>query len=222
MHDQLRGGGLEVTVTLFRRPAIVLGLILLLAAVPLLAQPACIGLFAPSEAEGEVRETLDGIALGREEAERTFALMGREVRFEPGNEQDRCAIVIVAGGAFPQSTGVVIDARCGGETAGGAFRLCPPGAGDRLLWRGDLTRYGAAQLNDRYRRRFGGEMTAAAWAGWLAVKIAAETLLRSDGQPPEEVLGDLEFDGHKGEPLRFDAGTRELLQPLYEAGGNGG
>ena len=41
-----------------------------------------------------------------------------------------------------------------------------------MLWDASLERFGATQLNDRYRRRFGVGMDGPAWAGWFAAKLA--------------------------------------------------
>jgi ABC-type branched-subunit amino acid transport system substrate-binding protein len=96
----------------------------------------------------------------------------------------------------------------------------PGGRGEKpaaVLWHPDLFRYGAEQLNERYRRRFDGGMTAEAWAGWMAVKAATEASLRARGRELRAVLADpqMAFDGHKGRPLAFDGPGRTLAQPLY-------
>jgi len=43
-------------------------------------------------------------------------------------------------------------------------------AADAVLWHPSLERFGAAQLNQRFRTRFAAEMDGPAWAGWMAVK----------------------------------------------------
>jgi PQQ-dependent catabolism-associated beta-propeller protein len=88
------------------------------------------------------------------------------------------------------------------------------------LWHPGLSRYGAPQLNDRFLRRFGQPLGADAWAGWMAVKVLWEASLRSgaaDGATLAAYLEDerAEFDGHKGESLRFDPVDHQLRQPLY-------
>jgi ABC-type branched-subunit amino acid transport system substrate-binding protein len=93
-----------------------------------------------------------------------------------------------------------------------------------VAWHHSLARFGAEQLNERFRRRFGAEMDAPAWTAWLAMKIVAETALRArttQGADLARYLArrDTRFDGHKGEPLTFDARTGELRQPLYVLGG---
>ncbi|HEU5174652.1 MAG TPA: ABC transporter substrate-binding protein [Gemmatimonadaceae bacterium] len=89
-------------------------------------------------------------------------------------------------------------------------------------WSPDLVRFGAAQLNDRFRARFGAgaEMRGPAWAGWFAAKIVVEATLRARAQDAAalaEVLRVARFDGHQGKPLAFAPGG-ELLPPLHIAG----
>lgn len=89
-----------------------------------------------------------------------------------------------------------------------------------VLWHPSLERFGAAQLNDRFRARFGAEMDGAAWAGWMAVKVLWEASLRARSAEAAALRGYLErdaaqFDGHKGWPLSFRAWDHQLRQPLY-------
>ena len=93
------------------------------------------------------------------------------------------------------------------------------------LWHPSLERFGGEQLNQRYRRRFNEPMDSDAWAGWIAIKIAAESSLRARATTPASIARALtaptaRFDGHKGLPLSFNPITGELRQPLYvvEAG----
>ncbi len=94
---------------------------------------------------------------------------------------------------------------------------------DVVLWDGSLERYGAGQLNPRFHERFSTNMDSDAWAGWLAVKIAAETCFRAKSCSAQELRDGLErtatrFDGHKGRPLSFRAWDHQLRQPLYVIG----
>jgi hypothetical protein len=89
-----------------------------------------------------------------------------------------------------------------------------------VAWDPALERFGAAQLNERYRNRFGSEMNENAWAGWMSIKILVDAALRKGTKDPcalERFLvsTDARFDGHKGVPLFFDPRTRELIQPLF-------
>jgi hypothetical protein len=96
----------------------------------------------------------------------------------------------------------------------------PNGRRSVELWHQSLERFGGEQLNERYRRRFGEPMDSDAWAGWIAIKIAAESALRARATTPAALANALtdsktQFDGHKGQPLTFHPVSRELLQPLY-------
>jgi hypothetical protein len=88
------------------------------------------------------------------------------------------------------------------------------------LWASTLERYGAAQINDRYRARYKAPMDGMAWAGWFAAKVASESALRVRSPQPAQLLAYLEspstsFDGHKGWPLSFRLADHQLRQPLY-------
>jgi PQQ-dependent catabolism-associated beta-propeller protein len=102
------------------------------------------------------------------------------------------------------------------EASDSAYRAAGAGA---VLWHGGLSRYGAAQLNERFRRRFGAPAGSEGWAGWMAVKVLWESLQRTDATDAGSLLAFLEaraeFDGHKGAPLRFDTRTHQLQQPLF-------
>jgi ABC-type branched-subunit amino acid transport system substrate-binding protein len=89
-----------------------------------------------------------------------------------------------------------------------------------VLWGAGLERYGASQINDRYRARYRTGMDGNAWAGWVAVKIIAEAALRARSSEPDRLIEYLEnpatsFDGHKGWPLSFRFADHQLRQPLY-------
>jgi ABC-type branched-subunit amino acid transport system substrate-binding protein len=86
-------------------------------------------------------------------------------------------------------------------------------------WHDSLGKFGAAQLNDRYRARWNTGMTSAAWAGWMAVKSLFETAVRRGGDPAAAAspltLDGMKFDGHKGRSLFFAASDHRLRHPLY-------
>lgn len=90
------------------------------------------------------------------------------------------------------------------------------GAAARVVaWHPTLFRFGATQLNQRFERRFGEPAGELEWAGWVAVKIAGEALLRqAEGESLEDSLRMSRFDGQKGEALYFGE-DGELVQPLY-------
>jgi ABC-type branched-subunit amino acid transport system substrate-binding protein len=97
-------------------------------------------------------------------------------------------------------------------------------AASAALWHPSLERFGAAQLNDRFRARFGGEMDGPAWAGWMGVKVLWEASLRTRTTDSRRLRaymesGRTEFDGHKGWPLSFREWNHQLRQPLYLVGG---
>lgn len=76
-----------------------------------------------------------------------------------------------------------------------------------VAWHSSLKRYGAAQLNDRFKKETGQEMEEEAWFGWIGVKLLAEAIFR------DQAVADIRLDGHKGALLRFTEGV--LQQPLY-------
>lgn len=135
---------------------------------------------------------------------------------------DRGVVVVDVAGAGPVSPSTA-SAR-----ARRIFHVHPVGhvdttTGSPALWHASLHRYGAEQLNERYERRCGAPMDSAAWAGWFAVKVLAETLLRlpaggSTAEALATAVGRGGFDGHKGQPLSFDPATGVLRQPLYVVG----
>ena len=90
--------------------------------------------------------------------------------------------------------------------------------GARREWQPGLERFGAGELNERFRRQARRPMTADAWCGWVAIKAIAEAALHARSTAPADVadaLRVLRFDGHKGEPLYFDDRQR-LVQPSYD------
>jgi ABC-type branched-subunit amino acid transport system substrate-binding protein len=95
-----------------------------------------------------------------------------------------------------------------------------PAGGRAMMWHSSLEKYGAAQLNDRYRARWGTAMGENAWAAWFAVKVAWEAFLRSPSGTAPEIARYLAadaapFDGHKGAPLSFRSWDHQLRQPMY-------
>jgi hypothetical protein len=103
-----------------------------------------------------------------------------------------------------------------------AFHVAPSAAMREAAtaWDPRLSRFGAGQLNDRYRHRFVESMTEGAWCGWMAVKVAWEAALRARSVGGADVAAVLlrpatGFDGHKGRALRFNATDRQLYQPMY-------
>jgi hypothetical protein len=85
-------------------------------------------------------------------------------------------------------------------------------------WHPALTRHGAAALNERFLQRTGQLMDAAAWRGWMAVKVAYDLAVRRAAG--DDGLLSMTFDGHKGQPLRF-GDDAHLVQPTYRVGPDG-
>jgi hypothetical protein len=88
------------------------------------------------------------------------------------------------------------------------------------LWDGQLEKYGAAQLNDRFQAAEGAPMKPEDWAGWFAIKAVWESFLRTGNSGPVAVARhmsseSISFDGHKGAPLSFRTWDHQLRQPLY-------
>ena len=130
-----------------------------------------------------------------------------------------CASDVLRGAACRRSTfHITASERMRGAAL--AQAKASPGNATVMLWHESLERYGAGQLNPRFRDRFGTAMSPEAWTGWIAVKIAAETCFRARTCEAAELLAALErptarFDGHKGRPLSFRPGDHQLRQPLY-------
>jgi len=182
---------------------------------------------SPDDSSGE--SSSNGLTLGIEEAQRTGRLFGWEI------------VVVLPPDSLPTIAPLYLDLgsaprRPHGECGDRAFRLLPSNRSaqpstkadteittDRLsvvAWHPALERFGAAQLNERYRKRFGTNMDERAWASWLSIKVLLDAALRtgtSDHCTLERFFLSAtgRFDGHKGVPLFFDPQTRELVQPLY-------
>jgi ABC-type branched-subunit amino acid transport system substrate-binding protein len=91
-----------------------------------------------------------------------------------------------------------------------------------LGWHYELERFSARELNGRFRRRWNAPMTETAWAGWAALKLVGEAVVRANAADSAALVAFMEsappFDGHKGEALTFRKWDHQLRQPLYVAG----
>jgi hypothetical protein len=161
-----------------------------------------------------------GVAMGIEEAQHTAALLSKRVKWQ----------TTTSGVAAIVTSRSIVTHEC-------AFSLMPPEAslasrldawkrqhpafpGARVeAWHPSLFKFGASELNTRFERFAHRPMTSGAWLGWSAVKAVTEAWLR-DGSALCRALSELAFDGHKGEPLSFDASTGALRQPLYVVSGD--
>ncbi len=163
-----------------------------------------------------------GAALGLDEARRVGELLHVEISSGPTSE------FVLIGAAPPkrETTALFLTVDGSDEAAWNvssspAFRQQALGRHpDRkdlraADWHPGLMKFGAEELNVRFRRRFNGPMDERAWHGWIAVKCAVELALRYPGGSPKEKVGELRLDGHKGMMLSFDPRDRHLVQPVY-------
>jgi hypothetical protein len=188
--------------------------------------------------DASLTDMRDGVRLGIDEMQRTASLLGREVKAawlsnRPPTATSPLAADEPASGLLVGTAGP-LDAAAVAGSGVPVLALSPVNADSTAArslwlfqlraerpgteWRPDLNRFGAGELNERYRRRTGRGMTADAWVGWVAVKAVVEAALRGDAATPDALataLRDLEFDGHKGVPLHFDERQR-LVQPTYD------
>jgi hypothetical protein len=172
-----------------------------------------------------------GLAFGLEETRHTLRLFRHDLEHDEQVDERALPHVLISSAGrsaeaceLARRTGIPLLADGGGtfpgECAPWCFDLTPRtlfDGEDVLWWHPSLERFGAAQLNDRYRRRSGAGMPSAVWVGWLAAKVAGEAALRA--RDPERVLAILRspeqrYDGHKGAPLYFDRQGR-LVQRAF-------
>ncbi|HJQ19043.1 MAG TPA: hypothetical protein VJ867_01765 [Gemmatimonadaceae bacterium] len=176
----------------------------------------------------------DGLAFGAAEADRSAQLFGWRVRridlsdsaSTSRNDYDALVVGTPVHIATYDVHVPVLALSCASDGSANVFQLnscSPPAATDAgarvVLWHASLERFGAEQLNDRYRAAIGRAMTGDAWLAWFGMKVLAESALRARSSDRTKLLDYLrspsaQFDGHKGVPLHFDA-QRRLVQPLY-------
>ena len=206
------------------------------------APSAALGFFVNLDvriaAVGGAERFLTGIRFGLQEAQHAARLFGASAslrEFADGDADAVAAIVtdrrtiVVCADVTAAITRAAADGQClvlnAGAPAGCEpflFHLARTRAATELVWHDALERYGAAQLNARYAAAHDAAMDGDVWLGWLAVKIAWESAVRAQSTDPGVLAGYLTrnttvFDGHKGQPLRFDPRTRVLRQPYYRA-----
>ncbi len=84
-------------------------------------------------------------------------------------------------------------------------------------WHARFEKYSGLQLNNRFHKAHGQPMDDDAWAGWAAVKMAADSILRSQAHESQKLLEflrrKLTFDGQKGVDMNFraDGQLRQVL-----------
>ena len=91
-----------------------------------------------------------------------------------------------------------------------------------LAWHWTWAHNGAPQLNTRFMRLSGGRhMGSAAWSAWMAVKIIAQSALRTKSTDFKTrrsfILKDGYFDGDKGEPMSIRPWDHQLRQAVLLA-----
>jgi hypothetical protein len=149
------------------------------------------------------------------EVRRAATLLKREFRFTAIPSEGRGPIDDAWTGvilATPNSAISIVDPTINiGNVACGANVLALRSPFCRsarcVLWHSALDRFGAGQLNDRFKAA-GIPIDEQAWLGWFAVKVLWEAGVR--GKHPR----DLSYDGHKGKALRFNSHGL-LIQPVY-------
>lgn len=165
-----------------------------------------------------------GVRLTTEASADSDATRTRIMRLLADNDID----AVIFGQPYAEASDLlpIIQATRTGTTVvvlSGATTIASAEAPDRQLlmpagWHSSLARFGAEQLNERFRARYQSEMDGPAWAGWTGMKILMESALRSKSTDPMKLREFLEapgsrFDGHKGVSLSFV--NHQLKQPLY-------
>ncbi len=156
-----------------------------------------------------------GAELSAAEVQRAAGLLRREFTFSamPAAEFKPdgawTGIINATSPVINMSDTTIIDVTGTARCAPNVLQLVPDGcADDCTLWHDSLSRFGAEQLNDRFRAA-NLQIDDHLWLGWFAVKLLWEAGAR-DRAPRA-----MSYDGHKGVPLRFnDAGV--LVQPAYK------
>lgn len=111
------------------------------------------------------------------------------------------------------------------EDAKGQWRQKSPGAEIMASgWHPDFVKFAARDLNKRFRKAFSQPMDQRAWAGWAAVKMISDSIVRKNLSDPAALLRhlktDLSFDGQKGLDLNFrDTGQLRQLVLIASAAG---
>ncbi|MBW2476086.1 MAG: amino acid ABC transporter substrate-binding protein [Deltaproteobacteria bacterium] len=87
-------------------------------------------------------------------------------------------------------------------------------------WHWAWERNGAPQVNKRFFKTAKRPMTGYDWSGWIAIKVIAETLIRSESKDFPSLAAyirgeDLALDGSKGYQLNFRSWNNQLRQPIF-------
>ncbi len=93
----------------------------------------------------------------------------------------------------------------------------PNSRASALAWHPSLKRYAGEQLNKRFKKAHDCPMDDYSWAGWVAVRMIADTAARIQSNDPKRLLEflrtELKFDGQKGTDMSFHE-TGQLRQLL--------
>ncbi len=86
-------------------------------------------------------------------------------------------------------------------------------------WHWTWERYGAPQLNQRFRKLTDRDMTTADWAAWVTVQAVVTSLTHADSLTPQDIgkalrSPDLAVDLYKGVSGSFRAWDGQLRQPI--------
>ncbi|MGH8656973.1 MAG: hypothetical protein ACREV4_00370 [Gammaproteobacteria bacterium] len=76
-----------------------------------------------------------------------------------------------------------------------------------LAWHPSLKKYAGEQLDKRFKKAQGRPMDDYSWAGWVAVRMIADSAARIQTNDPRRLLEflktELKFDGQKGIDMSF-------------------
>jgi ABC-type branched-subunit amino acid transport system substrate-binding protein len=93
----------------------------------------------------------------------------------------------------------------------------PDASVEAWAWHPKFVKYAARDLNKRFLKVQGVTMDDDAWAGWAAVRMVAEGVIRTQSTDPSALLAfmksEIAFDGQKGVPHTF-RDTGQLRQRL--------
>ncbi len=156
-------------------------------------------------------------------AERSFELTNDPRR------RDEANIALLSGGVRHDVVWLVDDVGDFGRFLPYATYAPRPVVGSEGLvpraWHWTFERYGAPQLNQRFRRLSGRDMSSEDWAGWAAVKAVADAALQAGSADPAQIAA-----AHIRMPLAEPAGpsptaagrSTGLPLPKLRAGPAGG
>ncbi len=94
---------------------------------------------------------------------------------------------------------------------------------EAAAWHPAFVKFAARDLNKRFRKAFAQDMDSEAWAGWAAVRMTADSVVRESISGPDEMLSylktDLSFDGQKGLAMNFrETGQLRQILLLVDSG----